>query len=52
VRARGGLWTGDVQDHWVLKLARMLADLAGEDEIGPRHVAEAVQYRMLDRGEG
>ncbi|MCA9767594.1 MAG: ATP-binding protein, partial [Gemmatimonadetes bacterium] len=22
----------------------MLADLAGEDEIGPRHVAEAVQY--------
>ncbi|MCA9721157.1 MAG: ATP-binding protein [Gemmatimonadetes bacterium] len=38
--------------HRVLKLARTLADLAGEDEIGPRHVAEAVQYRVLDRGEG
>jgi magnesium chelatase family protein len=38
--------------HRVLKLARTLADLAEEDEIGPRHVAEAVQYRVLDRGEG
>ncbi len=38
--------------HRVLKLARTLADLAGDDEIGPAQVAEAVQYRVLDRGEG
>lgn len=37
--------------HRVLKLARTLADLAGSDEVAPEHVAEAVQYRVLDRGE-
>jgi magnesium chelatase family protein len=31
--------------HRVLKLARTIADLAGEPRIGPDHVAEAVQYR-------
>ena len=29
----------------VLKLARTLADLAGEKRIGPTHLAEALQYR-------
>ena len=38
--------------HRVLKLARTLADLEGSDEITPAHVAEAIQYRVLDRGEG
>lgn len=38
--------------HRVLKLARTLADLAGDDEVGPSQVAEAVQYRVLDRSEG
>ncbi len=31
--------------HRVLKLARTIADLADIDEIGPSHLAEAVQYR-------
>ena len=36
--------------HRVLKLARTIADLAGQDQIAVGHVAEAVQYRP--RGEG
>ncbi len=38
--------------HRVLKLARTLADLAGVEAIGAAHVAEAVQYRVLDRSSG
>ena len=33
----------------VLKVARTIADLEGETRIGARYVAEAVQYRSLDR---
>ncbi len=29
----------------VIKLARAIADLAGEERIGAHHVAEALQYR-------
>lgn len=35
--------------HRILKVARTVADLGGEDEIGVAHLAEAVQYRTLDR---
>ena len=35
--------------HRVLKVARTIADLAGEEEMSTGHVAEAVQYRILDK---
>ena len=33
----------------VLKVARTIADLSSEESIGPVHVSEAIQYRMLDK---
>jgi magnesium chelatase family protein len=37
--------------HRVIRIARTIADLAGAADIAEVHVAEAIRYRTLDRGE-
>ena len=48
-RAIGTLGLSARATHRVLRIARTCADLASSDTLDMQHLAEALQYRLLDR---
>ncbi|MDX1567248.1 MAG: YifB family Mg chelatase-like AAA ATPase [Longimicrobiales bacterium] len=48
-RALDGMGLSARAYHRILKVARTVADLEGREELEEHHVAEAIQYRTLDR---
>ena len=36
--------------HKIIKVARTIADLDGQDDISTAHISEAVCYRINDKG--